>query len=176
MLIVRERVVAPTVHDAEHAAELRLPFEQRQKSRLRTRLVDGGEIGLFLERGTILRGGDCLRSDDGRIVRVTAADEPLMQATSADARALARAAYHLGNRHTPVQVGVDAYTGAGWVRFGADHVLGEMVRGLGLVVTELSAPFEPEAGAYAAGHHHHSSEARHAGVIHDFALRAPKQN
>jgi urease accessory protein len=169
VLIVRERIAAQSRHDAL----LTLPFEQRQKSRLRARLADGGEIGLFLERGTILRGGDCLRSEDGRVVRVVAADEPLIEARSADARALARAAYHLGNRHTPVQVGFDAETG--WLRFACDRVLGEMVRGLGLTVTELSAPFEPEAGAYAGGHHHHSGEAKHAGVIHDFAMRTGKR-
>jgi urease accessory protein len=78
---------------------------------------------------------------------------------------MARAAYHLGNRHTPVEVG------EGWLRFAADHVLAEMLRGMGLEVRALSGPFEPEAGAYAAGHQHHSGEARHVGIIHDFAQR-----
>ena len=82
-------------------------------------------------------------------------------------RALARAAYHLGNRHTPVQVG------AGWLRIAADDVLAGMLRGLGATVTPVRAPFEPEAGAYAAGPHSHSGEAKHAGVIHDFAQRRP---
>lgn len=164
MLIVRERVEPQESHDAE----LVLPFEQRQKSRLRTRLAGGEEVGLFLERGSILRGGECLKGEDGRVVRVVAAAEPLMEAKSADARALARAAYHLGNRHTPVQVG------EGWLRFAADRVLGDMVLGLGVAVTEMSAAFEPEAGAYAARHQHHSADARHTGIIHDFALRAGK--
>ena len=146
-------------------AELPLPFELRQKSRLRTRLASGEEVGLFLDRGVILRGGDCLKAQDGRTVRVVAAPEALMEVASGDGRALARAAYHLGNRHTPVEVG------EGRLRFAADHVLAEMLRGLGLAVTTLSAPFEPEAGAYAAGHQHHSGEARHAGIIHDFAQR-----
>jgi urease accessory protein len=163
VLIVQQRIAPQSTHDAE----LALPFEQRQKSRLRTVLTNGEEIGLFLERGTILRGGDCLRGDDGRVVRVVAAPENLMEARGDDAGTLARAAYHLGNRHTPVQLG------DGWLRFAADHVLGEMVRGLGIAVESIQAPFEPEAGAYAAGHHH-SSEAKHAGVIHDFALRAGK--
>jgi urease accessory protein len=165
MLNIQTRIAPQASHDAEVV----LPFEQRQKSRLRTRLADGEEIGLFLERGTILRGGDCLKGEDGRVVRVVAADEPLMEASSGDACALSRAAYQLGNRHTPVQVG------EGWLRFAADRVLGDMVRGLGVPVTETLAPFEPEAGAYAAGHHHHSSEAHHAGVIHDFGLRAGKR-
>jgi urease accessory protein len=161
-MLLLERRIAPQAHAD---AELPLPFELRQKSRLRTALEGGEEVGLFLERGTILRGGDCLRSDDGRIVRVVAAPESLMEVASSDAGALARAAYHLGNRHTPVQVG------DGWLRFASDHVLAEMLRGIGLEARTLSAPFEPEAGAYAAGHQHHSGEAWHAGIIHDFAQR-----
>jgi len=166
MLIVQRRLDAPAPHDAL----LVLPFELRQKSRLRTAVAGGEEIGLFLERGTVLRDGDCLQSDDGRIVRVGAADEDLFEARCADPGALARAAYHLGNRHTPVQVG------AGWLRFAADDVLAAMLRGLGAAVIPVRAPFEPEPGAYAAGHHAHSGEAKHAGIIHDFAVRgAPSQ-
>ena len=164
MLVVQKQL-PPQAHAD---AELVLPFEQRQKSRLRTALADGEEIGIFLERGTLLRGGDFLQADDGRVVRVVAAAEELMEVRDADASALARAAYHLGNRHTPVQVG------DGWLRFAADRVLGEMVVGLGVAVTALRAPFEPEAGAYAGGHHH-SGEARHAGIIHDFAQRGGTQ-
>jgi urease accessory protein len=161
MMIVQKRSSPRERADVD----LVLPFEQRQKSRLRTVLATGEEVGLFLERGAILRGGDCLESDDGRIVRVVAANETLMEVRAADGELLARAAYHLGNRHTPVQIGEN------WLRFAADRVLAEMLSGLGLTVTTLSMPFEPEAGAYAAGHQHHSGEARHAGVIHDFALR-----
>ncbi len=158
MLIVRTRTAPQSAFDAE----LVLPFEQRQKSRLRTAVSSGEEVGLFLERGSVLRDGDCLRGDDGRIVRVVAAEENLIEIRCVDAVALARAAYHLGNRHTPTQVG------AGWLRIAADDVLAQMLRGLGATVTPLRAPFEPEAGAYAAGHHAHSGEARHAGIIHDF--------
>jgi urease accessory protein len=149
---------------------LMLPFEQRCKSRLRTTLVSGEEIGIFLDRGTILRGGDCLAADDGRIVRLESSAEKLMEVRAASAESLARAAYHLGNRHTPIQVG------DGWLRFVADHVLAQMLVGLGAEVSSLSAAFEPEAGAYAAGHHQHSGEAKHAGVIHDFALRPRKHS
>ena len=162
MLIVQKRIGPQTVFDAE----LVVPFELRQKSRLRTTVASGEEIGLFLERGTVLRNADCLQADDGRIVRVTAADEDLLEVRCADSDALARAAYHLGNRHTPVQVG------PGWLRFGADAVLAGMLRGLGATVTPVRAAFEPEAGAYAAGHHAHSSDAKHAGIIHDFAARS----
>lgn len=129
-----------------------LPFELRCKSRLRTKLASGEEVGLFLERGVILRGGDRLRGNDGRIVEVVAALEQLIEVRTDDATLLARAAYHLGNRHIPVQVG------AGWLRLAADSVLQTMLEGLGLRPTQLQAPFEPEAGAYALGHQHgHSS-------------------
>jgi urease accessory protein len=160
MLVVQRKLDAPAPHDAM----LVLPFELRQKSRLRTAVAGGEDIGLFLPRGTLLRDGDCLRADDGRVVRVAAAAEDLLEIRCADAEALARAAYHLGNRHTPVQVG------AGWLRIAADDVLAGMLRGLGAVVAPVRAPFEPEAGAYAAGHHSHSSDAKHAGIIHDFAV------
>jgi urease accessory protein len=161
MLVVQVKLDATVPHDAL----LVLPFELRQKSRLRTTVAGGEEIGLFLERGTVLQDGECLKAEDGRVVRVSAADENLIEVRCKDASALARAAYHLGNRHTPVQVG------AGWLRLAADDVLAGMLRGLGAAVTPVCAPFEPEAGAYAAGHHAHSSEAKHAGIIHDFAVR-----
>jgi urease accessory protein len=161
MLIVQQRI-AP---QARADAELRLPFEQRRKTRQRTALASGEEVALFLDRGLVLRGGDCLLGDDGRVVRVVAAPEALMEVKSSDAGVLARAAYHLGNRHCPVEIG------DGVVRFPADHVLAEMLLGMGLAIASISAPFEPEAGAYAAGHHHHSSEAKHAGIIHDFAQK-----
>ena len=161
MLIVEKR--APTQPHAD--AELELAFEDRRKARQRTKLASGEEVALFLERGTILRGGDCLASQDGRVLRIVAAAEALMEVRTLDAETLARAAYHLGNRHCTVELRDGA------LRFPADHVLAEMLTGLGLQVTSISAPFEPEAGAYAAGHHHHSGEARHAGIIHDFASR-----
>jgi urease accessory protein len=142
---------------------LLLPFESRCKSRLRTRLASGEEVGLFLERGRLLRGGDRLLGKDGRVIEVVAAAEALMEAQSADPLQLARAAYHLGNRHVAVQVL------PGGLRFARDHVLGEMVRGLGLPVTEIEAPFEPEAGAYGAhGGHGHSADGEGRGPrIHD---------
>ena len=147
---------------AAHQEQLSLPFELRQKSRLRTKLASGEEAGLFLEHGSILRGGDCLRANDGRIVLVVAADEELMEAKCATPFQLVRAAYHLGNRHVPVQIG------DGWLRFQTDDVLAQMLRGLNATVSKVSAPFEPEAGAYAGGHHHHSMDAKHSGIIHEF--------
>jgi urease accessory protein len=137
----------------EPASErLELDFSYRTKSRLRGKLVSGEEVGLFLPRGTILRGGQKLVARDGRIVEVVAASENLIEVRCVDALALARAAYHLGNRHVAVQVGADA--AGNWLRLQADHVLEGMLLGLGATVTALRAPFEPEAGAYAHGHQH----------------------
>lgn len=148
----------------EAAAEkLELPFESRCKSRLRTRLITGEECGLFLPRGTVMRGGDKLLASDGRVVEVVAASEALMEAVSGDPLLLAKAAYHLGNRHVAVHLL------PGRLRFAADHVLGEMVRGLGLKLAEIEAAFEPESGAYGAhGGHGHSADGEGRGArIHD---------
>ncbi|MGA8005118.1 MAG: urease accessory protein UreE [Burkholderiales bacterium] len=133
------------------SGQLRLPFELRQKSRLRTRLVSGEEAALMLPRGEILRGGDLVTASDGRVIEVLAEPEKLAHIESAE---LARVAYHLGNRHVPVQVG------EGFLRIAADHVLEEMVKQLGARVSTIEASFEPEAGAYAGGH-------AHGGKIHD---------
>lgn len=149
MLLIEQRA-AP---EAMATEELLLPFESRCKSRLRTKLASGEECGLFLERGGVLRGGDKLVGKDGRVVAVIAAPESLMQTVSRDPLQLARAAYHLGNRHVAIQIL------PGSLRFAQDHVLGEMVRGLGLPVSEIEASFEPEAGAYGAhGGHGHSAD------------------
>jgi len=147
---------------AKASAHLVLSFEARCKSRLRTRLLTGEEVGLFMERGTVLRGGDKLAANDGTIIEVVAAPEMLMEATTNDPLLLAKAAYHLGNRHVAVHLL------PGKLRFAADHVLGEMVRGLGLPVAEIEAPFEPESGAYGAHPHGHSSDGEGRGPrIHD---------
>jgi urease accessory protein len=136
----------------EVKGRLELPFDQRQKSRLRTQLASGEPVALKLPRGEILRGGDLVVASDGRIIEVVAAPERLLDVVCADPSALARAAYHLGNRHVPVQVG------DGYLRVAADHVLESMLRGLGATLTELEAPFEPEAGAYGAHPHHHGED------------------
>jgi urease accessory protein len=164
MLLIEQRAATDTV-----ATEwLALPFESRCKSRLRATLESNEEVGLFLPRGTVLRGGDRLLGNDGRVLEIVSAAEKLMEARSDDPLALARAAYHLGNRHVAVELRKHS------VRFGADHVLGEMVRGLGLPVTEIAAPFEPESGAYGAGGAHahphgHSADGEGRGPrIHEF--------
>lgn len=142
-------------------ARLTLPFELRQKSRLRCQLDDGEEVGLVLQRGNVLRGGDLLLASDGRVVQVVAAPEGLSVVATDDALLLARAAYHLGNRHVPLQVS------PGRLCFLHDHVLDDMLRGLGLPVRFEMLPFEPEGGAYgrhesaAAGHAHGHAHAGH---------------
>jgi urease accessory protein len=127
-----------------------LPFDQRSKSRLLAQLSSGEDVGLILERGFVLRNGDKLLADDGRVVEVVAAEETVSTVRCDDPWRLARAAYHLGNRHVPVQIG------AGWLRYRHDHVLDDMLRGQAFDVTVENAPFEPEGGAYGGGHHHHS--------------------
>jgi len=122
---------------------LELPFELRQKSRLRARLASGEEVRLMLARGTVMRGGDVVSTIDGREVEIVAAKEKLLHIESDH---LARVAYHLGNRHVPVQVG------HGFLRIAEDHVLEDLALQLGARVSHIQAPFEPEAGAY--GHHH----------------------
>jgi len=159
-MLITERCAARTEWDGE----LELPYELRQKSRLRTALASGEELGLFLERGAVLRGGDFLRAEDGRIVRVVARPERVLDVVCANPAALVRVAYHLGNRHVPMQVG------AGWLRIAEDHVLRQMVEGLGAEVIGREAPFEPEAGAYAAGHNH-AAPPTHGGIIHEFGRR-----
>lgn len=146
---------------------LTLAFAQRQKSRLRVRLDSGEEVAVILPRGRVLRGGDRLVADDGALVRVQAQVELVSSVRCEDARSLARAAYHLGNRHVPVEVG------DGLLRYLHDHVLDDMVRALGLAVHSEHAPFEPEGGAYreASGHAHShaSTDAGHEPVGHEQA-------
>lgn len=145
-------------------AELVLPYELRQKCRLRTQSTAGEEVGLFLPRGEVLRNGDILRADDGRYVRVTAKPEKVLQITCADPLQLTRIAYHLGNRHVALQVG------NGWLRIASDYVLRQMVEGLGGEVVETESAFEPEPGAY--GGHMHAAEAPvHRGIIHQYSGR-----
>jgi len=157
MLEIKSKLKIPrSAYKVEVRGQLRLPFESRQKSRLKTKLVSGEEVGLILPRGEILRGGDLVTASDGRVIEIVAEPEKVLHIETKD---LARVAYHLGNRHVPVQVG------EGFLRITEDHVLEEMVQKLGARVSHLEAPFEPEAGAYAGGHQH--DEMGHGGKIHD---------
>lgn len=128
---------------------LSLPFDLREKCRLRATLASGEEVAVFMARGSILRGGELISGEDRRVIQVLATPEPVYTVRCPNPSILARCAFHLGNRHTQVQIG------EGLLRIRVDPVLREMVEGLGAQVEEALAPFEPEAGAYAgAGHSH----------------------
>ncbi len=154
-LILNQRSSAPATDSVA------LAYDERKRSRLKVRLASGAEAGIFLERGDHLHGGDRLAAEDGSaVVEILAAPEKLIEAVADSPLLFARAAYHLGNRHVPVQI-LPTENG-GKLRFQTDHVLAEMVRGLGCAVGETEAPFQPESGAYGAhgGHHHHGDEDR----------------
>lgn len=129
--------------------QLILPFNLRQKSRLRVTLASGQEAGLFLARGQILRDGTLLAADSGQVIQVIAAPEAVMDVTAKTAFDLMRGAYHLGNRHVPLQISAD------YLRLEQDSVLKDMLVGLGLTVSDTKAPFEPESGAYHTHQHSH---------------------
>ena len=154
MLKITEKLAAPLTP----SESLTLPFEKRQKSRLRVSLDNNQEAALILERGSIMRHGELLRADNGLIVEVRAANEEVAVIYSEDSFLLARACYHLGNRHVPIQIG------EGWLRIQRDHVLEEMVQSLGLFVKHECAPFEPESGAY-SGNSNHSHSHPHESEI-----------
>lgn len=140
---------------------LTLPFDQRIKGRLKVSLDNGEEAGLFLDRGPILRGDDCISTDDGIVAKIKAAVETVSTVSSDNALLLSKVCYHLGNRHTPLQIG------EGFARYQHDHVLDDMVRGLGVEPVCEQAPFEPEPGAYGEHHsdHAHASHS-HSGHSH----------
>ena len=158
-----------------------LSYDARKRSRLRLTLASGREAGIFLERGEHLQGGDRLITEDGgTVVEILAAPEKLIEAVADSPLRFARAAYHLGNRHVPVQI--LPTEGGGRLRFQTDHVLADMIRGLGCAVAEIEAPFQPEAGAYGGGHHHGDAadlhdpgHGPHRSVprIHEFTPRRP---
>ena len=129
-----------------------IDWDRRHRRRILLRTESGADLLLDLPQAIRLRQGDGLLVDGG-IVQVEARPEPLLELHAHSPDALVRIAWHLGNRHLPVQL-MD-----GRVRIRADHVIADMVRGLGGHVTELSAPFDPEAGAYAGGHHHGDDDA-----------------
>jgi urease accessory protein len=137
--------------------EVVLTFDERQKSRHKTTTACGAELGWFIERGRVLQDGDFLKCKTGEVVRVTAAAEAVSEVRSNNPLQLTRAAYHLGNRHVPLQIG------PGFLRYIRDHVLDDMVRGLDLEVHLQEHAFQPENGAYHGQqsllllhkHHHH---------------------
>lgn len=140
----------------KRATTVELDWDVRQKSRFAATDSAGRELGVFLPRGTLVRGGDVLVAEDGSMVRVIAAPQPVLVITHCQNHGtpfdLTRAAYHLGNRHVPIELQPDH------LKIEPDHVLADMLRAMHLIVTEQNLAFEPEGGAYAAGHgggHHH---------------------
>jgi urease accessory protein len=136
----------------KRAPTLTLAFDARCKSRLAATLDNGEEVALLLPRGTVLRDGDVLVAQDGGLVRVIAAAEEVLYVRAPDRLTLTRAAYHLGNRHTPVEVGDD------YLKLEFDPVLADMLKRLGAMVDQVSMPFQPETGAYGGGHKHGHDE------------------
>ncbi len=153
-LIPAGRGLAPVL--VKRAATVELDWDVRQKSRFDAVDSQGRALGVFLPRGSAVRGGDVLVAEDGSLLRVVAAAQPVLRVTACAEHGspfdLLRAAYHLGNRHVPLELQPDA------LQFEPDHVLADMLRAMHLIVTEVQAPFEPEGGAYAAGGHGHAHE------------------
>jgi urease accessory protein len=151
----------------QRAPTIELDWDVRQKSRFAATDSQGRELGVFLPRGTVVRGGDVLVAEDGTLVRVIAAPQPVLRITACPEHGspfdLTRAAYHLGNRHVPIELRPDH------LKIEPDHVLADMLRAMHLIVTEQHDAFEPEGGAYAQGHGGHGhAHAHHAhGHSHD---------
>ena len=135
----------------KRAAAVVLDWDTRQKSRFDTDDSQGRHLGVFLPRGTVLRGGDVLVTEDGSLVKVIATPQPVLVVRACPEHGspfdLLRAAYHLGNRHVQLELQADR------LLMEPDHVLADMLRQMHLLVSEELAPFEPEAGAYAAAGH-----------------------
>ncbi|RRS05712.1 urease accessory protein UreE [Aquabacterium soli] len=145
----------------KRAATIELDWDVRQKSRFDATDSAGRTLGVFLPRGTLVRGGDVLVAEDGSMVRVLAAPQPVLVITPCAEHGspfdLVRAAYHLGNRHVQIELKPDH------LKIEPDHVLADMLRAMHLTVNETQAAFEPEGGAYAAGGHGHAHGHEHHG-------------
>lgn len=138
----------------KRAATVELDWDVRQKSRFDTTDSQGRHLGIFLPRGTVVRGGDVLVAEDGSLVKVIAAPQPVLVITHCTQHGtpfdLIRAAYHLGNRHVPIELKPDH------LKIEPDHVLADMLSAMHLIVKRADEAFEPEAGAYGGGHGGHS--------------------
>jgi urease accessory protein len=147
----------------KRAATVELDWDVRQKSRFDCIDSRGRQLGVFLPRGTVVRGGDVMVAEDGSLVKVIAAPQPVLVITHCNEHGtpfdLTRAAYHLGNRHVPIELKPDH------LKIEPDHVLADMLRAMHLIVNETSAAFEPEGGAYAS-HDSHSHAAPAHGHDH----------
>src|SRR5690554_2467441 len=161
------QVDASEIHD-----NLVLPYELRIRGRLRATTETNLDVGLFLDRGPVLRDGDLLEAKSGEIIRIRAAEERVVTARVATGLPLARLCYHLGNRHVTLAIGEDEQ--GAFVRFPPDHVLEELAERLGATVVHHTATFDPEPGAYnqagqghSHGHSHGHSRAHSHGESHD---------
>ena len=155
-LIQASSGLAPAL--VRRATYVELDWDTRQKSRFDATDSAGTRFGVFLPRGHIVRGGDVLVRDDGTLVAVRALAQPVLVVTPGERGSphdLIRAAYHLGNRHVPLEVHIDR------LQFEPDHVLADMLRRMGLLVAAVDAAFEPEAGAYGSGAHGHDHDHDH---------------
>ncbi|MFT4817968.1 MAG: urease accessory protein [Marinobacter psychrophilus] len=141
------------IDSAEIHDNLVLPYELRMRGRLRATTETSLDVGLFLDRGPVLRDGDLLQARTGEVIRIRAADEPVVTARIGAGLPLARLCYHLGNRHVSLAIGEDEQ--GGWVRFPPDHVLEELAGHLGATLVHHNAKFDPEPGAYAPASHSH---------------------
>src|SRR5437773_3832804 len=152
-------------HRWTHAAAdtVVLDFDDRHRRRMAMTGTRGLEFLLDLEHAIALRGGDALVLEDGRLIEVVAAPEPLIEIRGTDPLHLVRVAWHLGNRHLPTQIMPKG------LRIRRDHVIEAMVKGLGARIIEIEAPFDPEGGAYASSHAHAAEPAAHAHAGHDHA-------
>jgi urease accessory protein len=144
----------------KRAASIELDWDLRQKSRFETTDSQGRALGVFLPRGTVLRGGDVLVAEDGSLIRVVAAPQNVLRITPhldhGSVFDLTRAAYHLGNRHVPIELKPDH------LKIEPDHVLADLLRAMHLTVQEVQEAFEPESGAYATGGHAHGKGHEHS--------------
>jgi urease accessory protein len=154
----------------KRAATVELDWDVRQKSRFDATDSQGRTLGVFLPRGTVVRGGDVLVVDDGSLVRVLAAPQPVLVVRACTEHGtpfdLLRAAYHLGNRHVALELKPDH------LKLEPDHVLADMLRQQHLIVSDAAEAFEPEGGAYAAGGHGHAHGHDHAAASASSAVRA----
>ncbi len=142
----------------KRASSIELDWDTRQKSRFDGVDSLGRQLGIFLPRGTLVRGGDVLVAEDGSMVKVIAAPQDVLRITACASHGspfdLTRAAYHLGNRHVPIELKPDH------LKIEPDHVLADLLRAMHLIVHEVSEAFEPEGGAYSAGGHSHDAPAK----------------
>jgi urease accessory protein len=178
-LLPQAQGLAPVL--LKRASTVELDWDVRQKSRFDATDSAGRQIGVFLPRGTAVRGGDVLVAGDGSLIQVVAAPQSVLKITPCSEHGspydLIRAAYHLGNRHVPIELKPDH------LKIEPDHVLADMLRAMHMIVNAVDEAFEPENGAYSSGGHAHAHGAHdhghshaHNGHAHEHAEAKPSAN